>query len=108
LLNKEMEAIEARAAQKLAEAQVAHMEQLEHKNKELEAFSYSVSNDSRASLRAIDGFSLALVEDSNEQLDKFRAPHLTQVWNRARRMGELIDDLLELSRMGRAELRRER
>jgi DNA-binding response OmpR family regulator len=107
LLTKEMEAIEARAAQKLAEAQIAHLEQLEHKNKELEAFSYSVSHDLRAPLRAIDGFSLALVEDYNEQLDETARHYLTQVRNGAKRMGELIDDLLELSRMGRAELRRE-
>lgn len=107
LLNKEMEAIEARAAQKLAEAQVAHMEQLEYKNKELEAFSYSVSHDLRAPLRAIDGFSLALVEDYNEKLDEAGRHYLAQVRGGARRMGELIDDLLELSRIGRAELRRE-
>jgi two-component system NtrC family sensor kinase len=107
LLEKEREAIEARAAQKLAEAQLTHVEQLEHKNKELEAFSYSVSHDLRAPLRAIDGFSLALVEDYNERLDETGRHYLNQVRTGARRMGELIDDLLELSRMGRAELRRE-
>ena len=107
LLHREMEALEARAAQKLAEAQVTLMAQLEHKNKELEAFSYSVSHDLRAPLRAIDGFSLALVEDNNEQLDESGQQHLAQVRSSAKRMGELIDDLLELSKISRADLRRE-
>jgi DNA-binding response OmpR family regulator len=108
LLCRELEAIEARAAQKLAETQVAHMEQLEHKNKELEAFNYSVSHDLRAPLRAIDGFSLALEEDCSGQLDEAGRRYLAQVRSSAQRMGELIEDMLALSRIGRAELRRER
>jgi DNA-binding response OmpR family regulator len=108
LLCRELEAIEARAAQKLAETQVAHMEQLEYKNKELEAFNYSVSHDLRAPLRAIDGFSLALEEDCSEQLDEAGRRYLAQVRSSAQRMGELIEDMLALSRIGRAELRRER
>lgn len=107
LLHKELEAIEARAAQKLAETQVVHMEQLERKNKELEAFSYSVSHDLRAPLRAIDGFSMALVEDYNDKLDDAGRTYLAQVRASAQRMGELIDDLLQLSKVSRAELRRE-
>ena len=80
------------------------VEELERKNNELEAFSYSVSHDLRAPLRGIDGFSQALLEDYAEKLDSKGQDYLRRVRAGAQRMGELIDDLLELSRVGRAEL----
>jgi len=73
-------------------------------NKELEAFSYSVSHDLRAPLRAIDGFSQALLEDCAEQLDEAGQGHLERVRKGAQRMGRLIDDLLKLSRVSRADM----
>ena len=107
LLRKELEASEARAAQQLAEVRASLVEELECKNRELEAFSYSVSHDLRAPLRAIDGFSQALEEDCGELLDDNGHYCLTQVRTSARRMNELIDDMLQLSQVGRAGLERE-
>lgn len=106
LLHKELEAAEARAARELAETRAALIKELESKNEELEAFSYSVSHDLRAPLRTIDGFSAALLEDHGDKLDERGHDHLRRVRGAARRMGELIDDLLQFSRVGRAELRR--
>jgi len=106
LLRRELEAAEARAARELAETRADLIMELEHKNRELEAFSYSVSHDLRAPLRTIDGFSSALLEDQIERLDADGKRHLQYVRAAAQRMGELIDDLLELSRVGRAELQR--
>ncbi len=81
--------------------------QLEASNKELEAFAYSVSHDLRAPLRGIDGWSLALLEDYGPQLDENAHKYLDRVRAETQRMGLLIDDLLELSRLTRAELRYE-
>ncbi len=75
-------------------------------NKELEAFSYSVSHDLRAPLRAIDGFSQALLEDSADRLDESGKRHLERVRAGAQRMAELIDDLLSLSHVVRQSLSR--
>jgi|HubBroStandDraft_6_1064221.scaffolds.fasta_scaffold00337_12 PAS domain S-box-containing protein len=76
-------------------------------NKELEAFSYSVSHDLRAPLRSIDGFSLALLEDYSEKLDDEGKKHLQRVRAATQRMGDLIDDMLNLSRVTRASMRLE-
>jgi PAS domain S-box-containing protein len=72
-------------------------------NKELESFSYSVSHDLRAPLRAIDGFSLALLEDCQDKLDSEGKAHLERIRTAATRMGYLIDDLLKLARIARSE-----
>ncbi len=80
--------------------------QLEAANKELESFSYSVSHDLRAPLRAIDGFSRILQDDYCDRLDHEGTRYLKIVRDNAKRMGELIDDLLNLSRWNRKELLR--
>ena len=78
--------------------------QLEATNKELEAFTYSVSHDLRAPLRGIDGWSLALLEDEYDQLDEQGRQYLDRVRSEALHMGRLIDDLLQLSHVDRAEM----
>jgi signal transduction histidine kinase len=75
--------------------------QLEASNRELEAFCYSVSHDLRAPLRGIDGWSLALLEDYRDQLDEKGRQCLQRVRADTQRMGQLIDDLLLLSRVTR-------
>jgi PAS domain S-box-containing protein len=81
--------------------------QLEAANRELEAFSYSVSHDLRAPLRGMDGFSKALLEDYSDSLDEQGRDYLNRVRAASQRMAQLIDDILELSRVARFEMRRE-
>ncbi len=81
--------------------------ELEDANKELEAFSYSVSHDLRAPLRSIDGFSLALLEDYSAALDAKAQDYLNRIRTASQSMATLIDDLLELSRVSRHQIRLE-
>jgi PAS domain S-box-containing protein len=81
--------------------------QLSAANQELEAFSYSVSHDLRAPLRSIDGFSRVLLQRFPDQLDAQGQDYLHRVRAASQRMGQLIDALIELARVTRAELRRE-
>lgn len=82
----------------------SNIAKLEASNKELESFSYSVSHDLRAPLRAIDGFARMLEEDVAAQLDDEAKRKLLVIRNNTRSMARLIDELLELSRLGRKEL----
>ncbi|MDP2660013.1 MAG: ATP-binding protein, partial [Dehalococcoidia bacterium] len=82
--------------------------ELDSINKELEAFTYSVSHDLRAPLRSIDGFSQALLEDYDEILDDQGRDYLRRVRAASQRMAQLIDDLLALSRTTRREMSRDR
>lgn len=88
--------LEQRVAQRTAELQAA--------NREMESFSYSVSHDLRAPLRAIDGYSLILLEDYAPQLDDEGRRVLGVVRSEAQRMGQLVDELLAFSRLGRQAL----
>ncbi len=92
-LNQELERLVARRTA-----------QLEAANQELEAFAYSVSHDLRAPLRAVEGFSQALLEDYRDALDDQGRDFLQRVSGEARRMAQLIQDLLLLSRVTRAEM----
>ena len=77
-------------------------------NAELESFAYAVSHDLRAPIRAMDGFSQALIEDYAESLDDTATDYLNRIRAGSQRMGNLIDGLLKLSRVARAELKKMR
>jgi len=89
---------------KLNSQLVQRSAQLEASNKELEAFSYSVSHDLRAPLRGIDGFSQAVLEDYDEKLDESGRSYLRRVRAASQRMSQLIDAMLNLARLTRAEI----
>jgi signal transduction histidine kinase len=93
------------AALELAEARAELVRDLEHKNRELESFSYAVSHDLRAPLRRIDSFSRAVLESQGERLDEAGQRYLERVCEASQHMSQLIDDVLYLSRVTRAELR---
>jgi PAS domain S-box-containing protein len=83
---------------------IIRTQELETMNKELEAFSYSVSHDLRAPLRSIDGFTSRILTDYGNQLDETGNGLLNRVRNASQKMGHLIDDLLKLSRLSRMEI----
>lgn len=91
--------LERKVIERTAELQAA--------NRELEAFSYSVSHDLRAPLRSIDGFSQAVLEDYADRLDDQGREYLNRVRAATQHMGHLIDDLIKLARVARAEMHRE-
>lgn len=92
-----------------AEASLLSIEaELRAANKELESFAYAVSHDLRAPLRAMTGFSNALMEDFGDQLEEEAQTYLREIAQAGRHMGELIDGLLQLSRATRGQLQRER
>jgi light-regulated signal transduction histidine kinase (bacteriophytochrome) len=90
--------------QRLNEDLARQKQRVEISNRELESFSYSVSHDLRAPLRSIDGFSRALLEGCADDLDARGKKYVGLIREGAQRMAELIDDLLELSRVSRVEL----
>jgi PAS domain S-box-containing protein len=97
---KDLKTLNADLEQRVRERTV----ELEASSKELEAFSYSVSHDLRTPLRAIDGFGLALLEEYEDKLDAEGKDYLQKIRAATQRMGTLIDDLLQLSRLTRAQM----
>ncbi len=93
------------AALELAETRAELVRELEHKNRELESFSYAVSHDLRAPLRRIDSFSRAILESQGRRLDDEGRKFLSRVREASQQMAQLIDDVLYLSRVTRSELR---
>jgi signal transduction histidine kinase len=119
-VKRQAEDLDLRVRERTHELRTAHAElqkrnaelmqltaELQATNRELEAFSYSVSHDLRAPLRSIDGFSQILWEDGATRLDEQDKDHLLRIRAAAQRMAQLIDALLVLSRITRAELQRE-
>jgi signal transduction histidine kinase len=90
--------------QELEQRVAERTEQLEMANKELEAFAYSVSHDLRAPLRSIDGFSQILLDECHEKIDEQGKDYLLRVRLATQRMAQLIDDMLNLSRVSRGEM----
>jgi two-component system, NtrC family, sensor kinase len=108
LMRRELDAAEERAARQLAETRAALVEELEWRNRELEAFSGSVSHDLRGPLQIISSFVETLLDEDEEPLGA-RARHRVQrIHAAAGRMADLVESLLILARASRGELRRER
>ncbi|MBI4989584.1 MAG: PAS domain S-box protein [Rhodocyclales bacterium] len=102
LARQEIERLNAELEKRVVERTA----ELTSANRELESFAYSISHDLRAPLRGIDGFSQLLVDEYRDRLDAQGVDYLDRVRRAAQRMGTLIDDILELSRVTRQEMRR--
>ncbi|GIE74585.1 hypothetical protein Aph02nite_05350 [Actinoplanes philippinensis] len=108
LMRRELDAAEERAARQLAETRAALVEELEWRNRELEAFSGSVSHDLRGPLQVISSFAEHMLEEEEEPLGEKTRYRLTRMHAAAMRMADLVESLLILARASRGELRRER
>jgi len=104
---KQVEAELQQHQEHLEELVTERTAELSHLIQELEAFSYSVSHDLRAPLRAINGFSALLCEDFKDKLDEEAVGYLKRIQNASVKMGQLIDDLISLSRVSRIDLHKE-
>ncbi|MEU4156854.1 response regulator [Actinoplanes sp. NPDC026670] len=107
LMRRELDAAEERSARQLAEARAAMVEELEWRNRELEAFSGSVSHDLRGPLQVISSFAEHMLEEDEEPLGEKTRYRLTRMHAAAMRMADLVESLLILARASRGELRRE-
>jgi hypothetical protein len=107
LLRRQAELLQAseQEARELAETRAELVRDLEHKNRELESFSYAVSHDLRAPLRRIESFSRAVQESQGDRLDADGRRYLDRVREASQGMSQLIDDVLYLARVTRADMR---
>jgi two-component system NtrC family sensor kinase len=108
LMRRELDAAEERAARQLAETRAALVEELEWRNRELEAFSGSVSHDLRGPLQIISSFSEALLDEDTDTLHEQAKHRIERIHAAAERMADLVESLLILARASRGELRRGR
>jgi len=108
LMRRELDSAGERAARQLAETQAAMVEELEWRNRELEAFSGSVSHDLRGPLQIISSFAEAMLDDGEEPLSAQAQHRVRRIHAAAGRMADLVESLLILARASRGELRRGR
>jgi DNA-binding response OmpR family regulator len=108
LMRRELDAAEERAARQLAETRAALVEELEWRNRELEAFSGSVSHDLRGPLQVISSFAESILEEDEEPIGAQARHRVQRIHAAACRMADLVESLLILARASRGELRRER
>ena len=108
LMRRELDAAEERAARQLAETRAALVEELEWRNRELEAFSGSVSHDLRGPLQIISSFAESMLDEDEEPLSAALRHRVQRIHAAAGRMADLVESLLLLARASRGELRRQR
>ena len=106
LMRRELDAAEERSARQLAETRAALVEELEWRNRELEAFSGSVSHDLRGPLQVISSFAEVMLDDDDDPLSDEARHRLSRIQAAASRMADLVESLLILARASRGELRR--